>query len=145
MTNNSPIIPILLEYSAANNWDDAKLEWKLNEIELRDDSNAETCECGHYPIHELCMIENKITGVYLTVGNCCVNQIAPEFEEISKIFDAVKQKRINLAVINYASKQHIINQWETQFLKNVWRKRKRTNAQSLKFEQIKNKILKNIQ
>ena len=144
MRNTSPIIPILLEYSAASNWDAAKLEWKLNEIEIRDDANAETCACGHYPIHELCIIENKITRIVLIVGNCCVNQISSEFEELNKIFNAIKQNRINLAVIDYANKQNIINQWETSFLKNVWRKRNLSKKQSIKVEQIKMKIFKNI-
>jgi len=140
----APIIPVLLKYSAAKNWKDARAEWRLNHIEWRDIEDAETCQCGHYPICELCIIENDITDTILTVGNCCINQVSPEFEQLKRIFPAVKQGRINPAVIDYASTRQIINQWETNFLNDLWRKRNLTKNQSTKFNQIKGKIFRNV-
>ena len=139
-----PIIPRLLEYSAAKTWKDAKSEWRLNHIEFVDTENAETCECGHYPICELCIIENDVTDTVLTVGNCCINQVSPEFEQLKRIFPAIKQKRINPAIIDYASKRKIINDWETSFLSNVWRKQILTQKQAAKFNAIKHKIFVHI-
>jgi len=140
----APIVPVLLKYSAATTWKDAKAEWRLNHIEWRDREEAETCECGHSPICELCIIENEVTKTVLTVGNCCINQVSPEFEQLKRIFPAIRSGRINPAVIDYASKRHIINQWETDFLNNTWRKRSFTKNQLDKFNQIKEKILRNI-
>ena len=140
----APIIPVLLRYSAAPTWNDAKAEWRLNHVEWRDSEDAETCECGHYPICELCIIENEVTKTVLTVGNCCINQVSPEFEQLKRIFPAIKQGRINPAVIDYASTRHIINQWETNFLKDIWRKRTFTKNQAIKFNHIREKILRNV-
>lgn len=140
----APIIPVLLRYSAASKWEDAKAEWRLNHIEWRDTEDAETCECGHYPICELCIVENEVTNTVLTIGNCCINQVSPEFEQLKRIFPAIKQGRINPAVIDYASKRNIINNWETDFLTNVWRKKRYTKNQLAKFDQIKGKIFKSV-
>src|SRR5262245_24048009 len=60
----------LLELSQARSWADAKLEWSLDYIfEVED---PRTCACLHYPIKEVCVIRNNITGHELMVGNCCV-------------------------------------------------------------------------
>lgn len=142
--STSPIIPVLLRYSAAPNWEDAKAEWRLDHIEWRDAEDADTCECGHYPICELCIVENEVTKTVLTIGNCCINQVSPEFEQLKRIFPAIRQGRINPAVINYASKRNIITQWETDFLSDVWRKRKYTKNQLAKVDQIKRKIFRKI-
>jgi hypothetical protein len=139
------IIPKLLEYSDATRWADAKFEWRLNHIWYADIEDARTCECGHYPICEICVVENVVNGTSLEIGNCCVNQVSPEFETLKRIFPALREGRINPAIIDYAYRQELINDWEKEFLQDVWRKRSRTPKQFAKFKQIRHKIYENIQ
>jgi hypothetical protein len=140
-----PIIPKLLKYSAAKVWVDAKLEWRLNHIWYADIEDAKTCECGHYPICEVCVIENEVNETVLEIGNCCINQISTDFEALRRIFPALREGRINPAIIDYVSKQKIINSWEGKFLQNTWRKHNLTPKQAIKFKQIRYKIYNNIQ
>jgi hypothetical protein len=142
--HTASIIPRLLKYSAAPNWKDAKSEWRLDHIEWVDPEEAQTCECGHYPICEICIIENEVTKTVLEVGNKCINQISPEFEQLKRIFPAIRRGRVNPAVIDYASTRHIINAWETNFLNNLWRKRALTAKQAATFGTIRGKILKSV-
>ena len=141
----APIIPVLLRYSEAKRWDDAKLEWYLDHIWFADIEDAQTCACGHYPIYEVCVVKNELNNTVLEIGNCCINHVSPEFEVLKRIFPALKEGRINPAVVDYAFKQEIVNDWEKKFLQNVWRKQSLTQKQATKFEQIRYKIYENIQ
>lgn len=141
----APIIPVLLKYSEAKRWEDAKQEWRLNHIWYADIEDARTCECGHYPICEICVVENEVNGTVLEIGNCCVNHVSPEFDALRRIFPALREGRINPAIIDYAFKQGVINDWEKKFLKNVWRKHGFTSKQAAKFKQIRYKVYENIQ
>ena len=68
------LIQAIVQASRAKNWDLAKLEWHLTEIQLNEGSEAEEyCLCGH-PIFELCFIKNCYTGRELIVGNVCVKR-----------------------------------------------------------------------
>jgi len=106
---------VLLKYSEAKRWKDARYEWRLNHIWYADIEDARTCECGHYPICEICVVENDVNGTFLEIGNCCVNQISPEFNALKRIFPALREGRINPAIVDYAFKQRIINDWEKRF------------------------------
>ena len=86
----APIIPRLLEYSEGRTWIDAKPEWQLINVQFVDIDDAQTCECGHYPILEICTIKNNLNGTVLDIGNCCINQISGEFEPLRRIFPALK-------------------------------------------------------
>jgi hypothetical protein len=66
-----------------------------------------------------------VNNTVLEVGNCCINQVSPEFDALRRIFPALREGRINPAIIDDAFKQGTINDWEKNFLKNVWRKRSR--------------------
>ena len=135
---------MLRKYSEAKNWEDAKQEWRLNHIWYADTEDARTCECGHYPICEICVVENEVNGTILEIGNCCVNQISPEFDALKRIFPALRDGRINPAIIDYAFKQRIINDWEKRFLRNVWRKYGLTSRQSDVFDPIRYRIYEHI-
>ena len=100
---------MLLEYSEAKNWADAKQEWRLNHIWYADAEDARTCECGHYPICEICVVENEVNGTVLEIGNCCVNQVSTEFDALKRIFPALREGRINPAIVDYAFKQGFVN------------------------------------
>lgn len=81
-----------------------------------------------------------MNGTRLEVGNCCINQISDEFDPLKRIFPALRDGRINPAVIIYAFRQNIINVWEKNFLQNVWRKRNRSYKQENVFNKIREKI-----
>ena len=60
----------IIDRSNATNWDEAKLEWKLEEVYCEDEPDV--CLCGHFPIMELCVLHNKHNGNRAVVGNVCV-------------------------------------------------------------------------
>ncbi len=141
----SPIIPVLLKYSQAKEWKDAKPEWVLNHIEyLNEGDQPETCSCGHFPIMEVCYIENVVNGTSLVVGNCCINQVSQEFEPLKRLFPAIREKRINPALIDYARKMDIITDWEKGFLESNWRKRSLSSKQSKIWNELHKKIFEAI-
>ena len=136
---------MLLKYSEAKRWEDAKLEWHLIDIRFEDIENAETCACGHYPICEVCKIKNAINSTVLEVGNCCINQVSPEFDALRRIFPALREGRINPAIIDYAHKRKIVNDWECKFLANTWNKKHLTTKQSTIFREIRYKLYSGIE
>lgn len=141
----TPIIPVLLRYSEAKQWEDAKIEWYLVDIRLADREYAETCACGHYPICEICKIKNEVNNTRLEVGNCCINQVSDEFDALRRIFPALRDGRINPAVIDYAHKRKIINDWERNFLTNTWKKKHLSLKQTKIFGKIRYKLYNGIE
>jgi len=140
ISSSSPIIPILLGNSVSSDWSMAKHEWKLTGIHLNERKDPQAyCECGH-PIREICMVKNVCNGNILDLGNCCVNVIQAD---TSKMFQALKDQRINAELIAYAAQQDIINDWEVKFLQNVWRKRRLSPKQEATMGQLKSKIFSN--
>ena len=135
---------MLLRYSEAKGWDDAKLEWHLVNIRFVDIDCAETCACGHYPICEICKIKNEVNNTVLEVGNCCINQLSPEFDDLRRIFPALRDGRINPAIIDYASKRGIITNWESKFLRNTWNRKRRTTKQERIFRDVRHKLYRKI-
>jgi len=91
------------------------------------------------------VVENEVNGTILEIGNCCINQISPEFDTLKRIFPALREGRINPAIVDYAFKQKIINGWEKDFLLDVWRKYNYSHRQWAKFKQIRHRIYENIQ
>lgn len=127
-------------------WNEAKLEWKLDEIYEADE--PETCLCGHFPIIETCIIRNNINNNLATVGNCCVKKFMGLSSD--KIFQAIKrvrkdnQKSLNAEAINYAHNKNWINDWEKEFYLDVMRKRKLSEKQLNKKIQINTKLAENM-
>lgn len=127
-------------------WDEAKLEWALNEVYEADE--PETCLCGHFPIIELCILANRRNGNAATVGNCCVKKFIGLPSD--KIFQAVKRvrkdeaKSLNSEAIDHAYNKGWINDWEKDFYFNIMRKRKLTTKQRTKKLQINAKMLANM-
>ncbi|MFA5452003.1 MAG: hypothetical protein WC248_00300 [Candidatus Methanomethylophilaceae archaeon] len=138
----APIIPILLEHSIAPNWEDAQYEWELDHIWYADKKDNMACECSH-PICEVCVVKNIANGVELEIGNCCVTQL-PEFRSVGSVFTALRNGRINEAVIEYADRKDIINEWEIKFLLNTYRKRKFSRKQAAIYLRLRSKIYNSI-
>jgi len=79
----------IIKRSVAQTWDKAKLEWSL--LEVYEAEEPETCLCGHYPIIELCVLQNGKNGARATVGKCCVKRFVGLPSD--KIFEGVKRVR----------------------------------------------------
>ncbi|MGA2302400.1 MAG: hypothetical protein ABSG77_17105 [Candidatus Acidiferrum sp.] len=133
----------IIKRSVARTWDKAKLEWSLLDVYEADE--PETCLCGHYPIVELCVIQNRLNGGQATVGNCCVKKFVglPSDE----IFQGVKRvrkdksKSLNPEAINHAFERGWIDSGQHDFYLNVMRKRRLTFKQKAKKLQINELVL----
>ena len=95
------------------------------------------CICTHY-IKEKCYIRNMVNGKDTIVGNCCINHFGGR--DLSSVFRALRDNRINPALLSYANEEDVINVWEFNFMMDVWRKRKFSFLQRAKYNQIKKKI-----
>jgi len=136
----------IIRLSASNIWDIAKLEWDLSEVYEAEE--PETCLCGHYPIIEICVLQNKINRQSTIVGNCCVKKFIGLPSD--KIFQAVKrvrkddQKSLNIEAIQHAFDKGWINQWEYDFSINTMRKRNLSAKQLATRKNINTKMLHNM-
>jgi hypothetical protein len=134
------IIPILMKFSVAKIWDDAKLEWDLDNVEM---SDGMKCACGH-DITEVCKIHNNKNNAPLIVGNCCVNHILPSTEHVDRIFYAIREQTINAEIIKYAYQRKIILEWERNFLMSILHDKKLTPEQQSLKNALRVKIEKHI-
>ena len=136
----------IVNRSHARTWDEAKLEWVLNDVYEADE--PETCLCGHFPIIELCNLRNKANGSFATVGNCCVKKFIGLPSDL--IFRAVKrirsdnEKSLNAEAIDYAHTKGWISEWERTFYFDIMRKRVLTFKQRAKKVQINTKFIANM-
>lgn len=136
----------IVSLSVAKTWDQAKLEWELEDIYHED--VPDTCLCGRFPINELCYLRNTRNGNRALVGNVCVKKFLglPS----AKIFDAIKRitkdtsKALNAETIDHAFKKQWITKWEHDFYFDTWRKRSLSDKQSAKRAQINERVLRNI-
>ena len=128
----------ILNRSAAQTWDEAKLEWSL--LEVYEAEVPETCLCGHFPIIELCVLINRRNHGQATVGNCCVKKFIGLPSD--KIFQAVKRirkdqsKSLNAEAIQHAFDRHWISEWEKTFYFDIMRKHKLSPKQAAKKNEI---------
>lgn len=137
----------LLKLSSSQIWEEAKREWSIQCIYL--DEEPQSCLCGHYPIVEICVIKNNITGKTAEVGNCCVKkflEITHIGYNVSLIFQAIKRiledisNSANLDTIFYAEQVGIWNKKNVEFYHSIYQKRILSSKQ-LKYKQDLNKKL----
>lgn len=136
----------IIALSFSQEWAEAKLEWSLSAI--YEAATPQTCLCGHFPIIEICVLNNKRTCVDAEVGNCCVKKFIGLPSD--KIFSAVKRvrkdptKSLNAEAIFHAFDRSWLNAWEKDFYLNIMGKRVLTEKQQLKKRQVNNLILANM-
>lgn len=136
----------ILARSQAVFWDAAKLEWALDHVYEADE--PETCLCGHFPIVEVCELQNKMNGNRATVGNCCVKKFIGLPSDL--IFQAVKRvrkdldKSLNAQAIQYAWEKRWINDWEYKFSMDTMRKRNLSSKQMVTRTKVNEKMLANM-
>ena len=136
----------IIDLSVSNIWDAAKLEWSLAQIYEADE--PERCLCGHFPIIEICVLQNKQNQNQATVGNCCVKKFIGLPSD--KIFRAVKQvrkdneKSLNAEAIDHAYRNGWINEWEHDFSIDTMRKRNLSVKQLGTRKKVNEKMLLNM-
>lgn len=115
----------LVKESISKTFDDALNEWaEIDRYYVYNDGHR--CICGKPNIHELCIIKNILTGSKLTIGNCCINHFYDTdskhfFRALAKISND-RASSANKALINFARKQKIFDDWEYVFYSDIWRK-----------------------
>lgn len=132
----------LLKLSSASNWDEAKLEWEVIDIERVEE--AETCLCGHFPIIEVCTISNIKTGNTERVGNCCVKKFNDKSDKIFRAIAKIKkdsEKSVNAETLKMASDKGIINGTEYKFYMDIMRRRILSEKQKNWKQVINKKII----
>lgn len=136
----------IINRSQSNNWDAAKLEWLLQDVFESDD--PDTCLCGHFPINEICILRNRLSGNQVIVGNRCVKKFIGLPSD--KLFQAIKRIRkdlessLNADAIQHALERGWINQWERDFYLDVMRKRILSPKQTAVKVRINEKVLRNM-
>lgn len=136
----------IIDLSVSKVWDAAKLEWSLAQIYEADE--PERCLCGHFPIIEICILQNKHNHKKATVGNCCVKKFIGLPSD--KIFQAVKrvrkdnEKSLNAEAVDHAYRNGWINEWEYNFSIDTMGKRKLSVKQLQTRIKVNEKMLFNM-
>jgi hypothetical protein len=136
----------ILMLSNSKEWNSARLEWVLQQIYEADE--PETCLCGHFPIIEICILQNRENQNSATVGNCCVKKFIGLPSDL--IFQAVKRvrkdsdKSLNAEAINHAFSKGWINAWEHDFSLDTMRKRNLSSKQLQTRQKVNEKMLANM-
>lgn len=132
----------ILPLSRAKNFEQARLEWDLVNVEISDE--LDNCPCGQ-EIREHCYIRNRLTGNETYVGNVCINRFLGI--DTGTLFDGLKRikgslaARPNTALIEYANQAGYLFEKEYGFLTSIKRKRQLSVAQLAWLEKINRRIL----
>ncbi len=135
----------ILALSKSATFEAARIEWKLESVEVSDEWDH--CPCGQ-EIKEHCYLMNILTGKKTYVGNVCVNRFIGI--DTGNLFDGLKrikdnpQANANLAVIEYAEERGFLFDKEPQFLRSTILKRTLSTSQLNWKEKINRRILNQI-
>lgn len=134
----------ILALSNSKVWLEAKPEWELHLV--YNDGSDRACECGHQPIHQICVIKNRENGNEAVVGNVCVHN----FMQLAsrRIFSVLKRlkaeitKSLNPAALDLFSRRGAITMSERNDYLEYWRKRTNlTDGQRIQKIEINKRIL----
>lgn len=121
----------ILALSNAANWEEARTEWALEFV--YHDPSDETCQCGHNPIHQICLIRNRDNGNKTEVGNVCIHRFMKLASQ--RVFAAIKRveadisKSLNPDALDLFARRGAISRSEEQDYLSYWRKRKTMSAE----------------
>lgn len=134
----------ILALSNAKEWLEAKPEWELHLV--YDDGSDRSCECGHQPIHQICVIRNRYNRNMAEVGNVCVHN----FMQLAsrRIFSVIRRvraeitKSLNPAALDLFYKRGVLTASELGEYLDYWRKRtSMTTAQRQQKLDINKRVL----
>lgn len=115
----------ILALSEAKDWDVARKEWYL--VDIEESGEAQTCLCGHFPIIDICTILNKVTNNTAEVGNVCVKKFLGIRSDL--IFSALKrirkdtEKSLNADALAFFRERNVLTRKEYEFLEDIRLKR----------------------
>jgi hypothetical protein len=139
------LLRAIVQLSLVNDWSRAKLEWRLSGLYFQCDPPG-TCLCGHYPIHNHCVLVNRFNRQEVTVGSCCAQRFLgidgePLFRSLKRL---IKNPRAALSkdLIRLAYHQGILTDWEINFYLDSLRYRWLSPKQQYKRQQINLKVLR---
>jgi hypothetical protein len=124
----------ILARSVSSDWDEAKTEWDLYLV--YDDPSERSCECGHTPINQICVIENRQNRNQTEVGNVCVHKFLKLFSK--RTFSAIRrvklnnEKSLNPAALDMLLRRSVITKNEYDEYLSYWRKRTNISSQQRK-------------
>lgn len=133
----------IIKLSVADRWDQAKLEWTLQDVYFGEEPS--TCLCGHTPIIEICTLKNIKNANIAEVGNCCVKKFIGLPSD--KIFQAIKrikndaERALNAEAVDYFHSKGILDIWEYNFYFDTLRKRNLSDKQLIARVKINKKVL----
>lgn len=142
----------IIEQSQADNWMEAKAEWRLQYIYTEPNG---ICLCTHHPITDHCVIKNWKNNKLTTVGNVCIKQFNSSHLTIeNSCWNSLRRLRqdpsgstANISLLNLAHDKKII--WNKE--KNSYQtyttgkgSRNRFNPDSSRFSSTAYKIRENI-
>jgi hypothetical protein len=139
------LVEEIVALSVANTWHDAKREWKLLGVLLTDPDDPGTCLCGHYPIHDHCVLRNRLNGNEVIVGNVCVTRFVGI--PTGGLFTALRRimqdeaAALSAGAVEYAYGKRWINSWERRFYLDTLRKKKLSPPQREKRVEINKAVL----
>lgn len=112
---------------ADRSWKAVLQEWDLKEVYQITTSKFQTCACGHSPIKNICVMNNRITGKFIEIGNVCVQKFGDSrliaiTNNIEKLLKGCT-KSINPAMAQVAYKDGVISSWQMQFTEDTCLKR----------------------
>lgn len=115
----------ILALSSASDWLEAKPEWELHIV--YHDGSDRACECGHQPIHQICVIRNRLNRKEAEVGNVCVHnfmQLASRriFAVLRRV-EAEISKSLNPAALELFARRGVLSAAEHADYLEYWRKR----------------------
>lgn len=134
----------ILQLSVASEFDQARLEWELQAVEISEEFDQ--CPCGK-DIKEHCYILNNKNGNKTYVGNVCINQFLRI--DTGNLFDGLRRITLNPSananadLIEYAWENgYLFGENEYSFLKRTMKMRKLSADQISWKRKINNRILK---
>jgi hypothetical protein len=131
----------------ADNWAEARLEWRLVDVAYADE--PQRCLCGHFPIIEICNLRNLKNGNEAEVGNVCVGEFMVGINS-GKVFDCIRRirkddiKPLNPDTFELFHNNGVLTEWEYSFCKKTWRDRNLGTLQMITRRNINRKILRNL-
>ena len=134
----------ILALSNATDWLEAKPEWELHIV--YNDGSDRSCECGHQPIHQICVIRNQENRNEAEVGNVCVHnfmQLASRriFAVLRRV-EAEITKSLNPAALDLFKRRGVLTHGERDDYEVYWRKRTNmTNEQRDQKVDINTRVL----
>ena len=125
--NHKKLMAEIIARSESQSWDEARLEWELEDIIRADRNEPRSCLCEHFPILELCIIRNKRNQNRAIVGNVCVKKFMGI--DVGKVFQAISRiaaddaRALNRDSIDFVYERNWISQNEHKFYCETWRKK----------------------